>query len=163
MERSTDARTQQCASLSKVLGDKVSFASERSYTSSVSSYWSSQEVSLAPSCVVLPTSAEDVSVAIKTLYSQKLAGQDVSFAIRGGGHTPWAGSANIQDGVTIDMRGINGIQMSDDLEIAYVGAGAIWGEVYQKMDSLGLVVVGGRGASIGVGGLLTGGLFSFSP
>lgn len=41
--------------------------------------------------------------------------------------------------------------------IASVGAGAIWGEVYQKTDSLNLSVVGGRGASIGVGGLLTGG------
>ena len=163
MERSTDARTQQCTDLFKVLGDKVSYVSEGNYNSSMGSYWSSQEANLVPKCIVSPRSVDDVAAAIKTLYDQQLAGQDVSFAIRGGGHTPWAGSANIQDGVTIDMRAINGIEVSDDLSVTYVGAGAIWGDVYKKMDSLGLVVVGGRLATIGVGGLLTGGLFSILP
>lgn len=79
------------------------------------------------------------------------------FAIRGGGHTPWAGSANINGGVTIDMTSIKDVSVNQDQTIASVGAGAVWGDVYRKMDSLGLAVIGGRGSTIGVGGLLTGG------
>ena len=157
----TNIESPQCAGLSDVLSDKVSYASGAAYNSSLSSYWSAQEASLSPSCIVSPTSAEDVSTVIKTLYKQILAGQKRVFAIRGGGHTPWAGSANIDAGVTIDMRAINSVTVSDDRSIAYVGAGAVWGDVYRKTDSLGLAVVGGRGASIGVGGLTTAGGISY--
>ncbi len=65
--------------------------------------------------------------------------------------------SNINDGVTIDMRSISNVAVDEGKTAAFVGAGAIWGDVYRKMDSLGLAVVGGRGSSIGVGGLLTGG------
>ena len=37
------------------------------------------------------------------------------------------------------------------------GGGATWGDVYQKLQSTGLVSIGGRGTSLGVGGLMTGG------
>ena len=111
-----------------------------------------------PGCVVRPNSAQDVSTIIKTLVQcMDIDSASCKFAIRGGGHTPWIGSANIEGGVTIDMKQMDQIDVSEDKTIVSVGAGAIWGEVYKKTDSFGLSVVGGRGASIGVGGLLTGG------
>lgn len=83
-----------------------------------------------------------------------------NLAIRGGGHTPWAGSANINRGVTIDMRQINTVSVKGDRTQAMVGAGALWGDVHGAMDRVGLSIVGGRAASVGVGGLLTGGMNS---
>lgn len=118
----------------------------------MSSYWSIQEESLAPKCIVTPKTEKDVSTAVKALALLKC-----KFAIRGGGHTPWATSANIDNGVTIDMRFINAITVNQAKTVVSVGAGAVWGDVYRKIDSLGLAVIGGRGSSVGVGGLLTGG------
>ena len=125
---------------------------------SSSSHWSKQEESLAPSCIVSPTSAKDVETAVKTLALLSKTGVlGCKFAIRGGGHTPWAGSANINGGVTIDLRSINKVSVNAEGNVTSVGAGAVWGDVYRAMDAKNLTVVGGRGSSIGVGGLLTGG------
>lgn len=152
------ARSPQCEALSLALGSKVSYPTSSAYAQSESSYWSKQEESLAPSCIITPNSTDDVVTAVKTLTQLSKGGfLEVIFAIRGGGHTPWAGSANINGGVTIDLRSINTVTVNHEKTVASVGAGAIWGDVYRAMDSLGLAVVGGRGSSIGVGGLLTGG------
>lgn len=151
----------QCTALSLVLPKKVFYPASTSYGSSSSSYWSKQEESLSPKCIVAPTTANEVATTVKTLtFLGKTGVLGCRFAIRGGGHTPWAGSANIDGGVTVDMRGIRDVTVNVDKSVASVGAGAIWGDVYREMDALNLTVVGGRGSSIGVGGLLTGGGFS---
>jgi FAD/FMN-containing dehydrogenase len=78
-------------------------------------------------------------------------------AIRSGGHTPWAGAANINGGVTIDMSAINQVTVSADQMLTSIGPGARWIDVYLKLDALGLAVPGGRISEVGVGGLVTGG------
>ncbi|MCJ1405676.1 hypothetical protein MMC11_008905 [Xylographa trunciseda] len=83
------------------------------------------------------------------------------FAVRGGGHMSWAGAANIQDGITIDLSAINQVNVSENARITSVGGGARWEDVYLKLDAMGLAVAGGRVAEVGVGGLLTGGGNSF--
>ena len=153
-----DINLRQCTALSLALGDKVLFPASTAYAQSTSSYWSKQEEALAPSCIVQPTSTDDVVTAIKTLtLSDKGDSSKCNFAVRSGGHTPWAGSANINDGVTIDLSSINSVTINNERTVAFAGAGAIWGDVYRTMDAQGLAVVGGRGSSIGIGGLLTGG------
>ena len=115
---------------------------------------------MTPSCIVSPTSANDVETAVKTLISlSKTSVLACKFAIRGGGHTPWAGSANINAGVTIDLRSIDKVSVNAEGNVTSVGAGSVWGDVYRAMDAKKLTVVGGRGSSIGVGGLLTGGKY----
>ena len=49
--------------------------------------------------------------------------------------------------------------------IVSVGGGASWGQVYTVLQGTGVVPVGGRGFSLGVGGLVTGGgsMLSRSP
>lgn len=44
-------------------------------------------------------------------------------------------------------------------KILSAGGGATWGDVYQKLEFTGLISIGGRGTSLGVGGLTTGGWF----
>lgn len=50
------------------------------------------------------------------------------------------------------------IELSPDKKILSVGPGAHWNDVYEFLDSKGLTVVGGRQGSIGVGGLILGGM-----
>ena len=73
----------------------------------------------------------------------------------------WAGSANIANGVTIDLGALNSVSVSSDHSITSVGGGARWESVYLKLDAMELAVSGGRVADVGVGGLTTGGGNSF--
>ena len=148
----------QCKALTAVLGDKVSYPADGAYAQSLKSYCSQQEEQLAPACIIMPTSAEDVASVIKTLNSLNIANDSESpFALRGGGHTPYAGSANINGGITIDMRSIKNVEVSADQTITSIGGGAIWRDVYQKLAAMDLMVIGGRVSNVGVGGLTLGG------
>ncbi|KAI2782825.1 putative oxidoreductase [Daldinia loculata] len=158
-----------CLSLVALLGEKVAFPGNQKYNSSISSYHSQQESRLEPLCVVIPTTSEDVSIAVHSLSSTAEALGDnrqnsCQFAIRSGGHAGNAGAANIAGGVTIDLRSLNTIEVSEDKSTASVGVGALWGDVYSTLDPLGISVAGSRVAQVGVGGLtLGGGISYFSP
>ena len=107
-----------------------------------------------------PRSAEDVSSAVSVL--SLLSGQTgfsdaCKFAIRGGGHTPWGGSANIEGGVTIDLKFLNQVDVSPDQTVVSVGPGNRWVDVYLKLDAVGLAIPGGRVSDVGVSGLTLGG------
>ncbi|KAL8912284.1 MAG: hypothetical protein Q9171_002656 [Xanthocarpia ochracea] len=147
-----------CTALLTALPGRVSLPANEGYGASLKSYFSVQEAEIAPYCVVSPQNETDVSTAIKILAAP---GSTTKFAIRGGGHTVWKGSANIDDGVTIDMRAINTVSVSDDKTFTSVGAGALWKDVYTVLDAMGLATVGGRAAQVGVGGLTTGGGLSY--
>ena len=108
-----------------------------------------------------PETTNDVSLAVKVIKTFNYASV-CNFAIRGGGHTPWAGSANIDRGVTIDMRRIKSISVNREKTEAKVGAGAIWEDVHREMDRQGLSIIGGRASSVGVGGLTIGGMSNFN-
>lgn len=151
-----------CAALSDLLPGKVSYPGNPIYTESIKSYFSLQEQSLSPVCIVSPTLNSDVSTVVKTMakFREKHSrlGQ---FAIRSGGHTLFAGAANIDSGVTVDLSRLNSVILDSDRNVARVGTGARWIQVYQKLDLLNLTVAGGRVASVGVGGFLTGGGLSY--
>lgn len=143
-----------------VLDSKVSYPNQTQYTDSLGSYWSAQERSTSPRCIVEPRSVKDVSSAVfvLSLLSTRTGFTDAcKFAIRSGGHTPWSGSANIDGGVTIDMKFVNQVDVSPDQTVTSVGPGNRWVDVYLKLDVMGLAVPGGRVADVGVGGLTLGG------
>lgn len=153
----------QCSMLQWWLKDKVLFPKDHAYSSSVASYWSEQQSTLAPSCIVLPQNSKDVSRALWVLgaaarYTSYLAGTPCLFAIRGGGHTPYAGSSNIEQGVTIDLSFMKDVTVNDERTVTSIGPGARWLDVYLKLDSMDLAVSGGRVSSVGVAGLTLGGL-----
>ncbi|KAL9000313.1 MAG: hypothetical protein Q9169_001030, partial [Polycauliona sp. 2 TL-2023] len=157
-----------CQQLQAVLGEFVVFPEQVAYNLSLSTYWSQQEQTLTPSCFVSPQNTQDISKVIEVLSQYQESANSIEagckFAIRGAGHTPWAGSANIDGGVTIDMTSIDAVNVNPAETIVSVGAGARWSAVYQILDPLGLGVVGGRIADVGVGGLiLGGGLSYFAP
>ncbi|KAL4974750.1 FAD binding domain protein [Aspergillus desertorum] len=145
-----------CHDLTIALGAKVSYPDSAAYNASVSSYWSQQEQLLEPSCVISPTSAQDVSIAMTILVPRSC-----KFAIRSGGHGALAGIANIEEGVTIDLRALDGIQISPDASSVSVGPGQRWGNVYAALDARGVFVPGGRDSPVGVGGATLGGGFNY--
>lgn len=121
----------------------------------IDSYWSN-DAKLRPACILQPQSATDVAKAIVVL---KRAGQQ--FAVRSGGHTNWAGSNNISDGVTIDLRLLNSVQVDVTSQKVHLGPAATWAPVYDELVKHRLVVAGGREGEVGVGGLLLGGGISY--
>ena len=146
----------QCRTLSSRLPQKVFTRGDATYAESLRTYYSAQESDLHPSCIIRPESVIDVSIALKSLSASD--GHKCKFAIRGGGHTPFAGSANIARGVTFDLRAMNKITVRDDNSTTSVGGGARWADVYEKLDPLNLTVAGGRADVVGVGGLTTAGV-----
>jgi FAD/FMN-containing dehydrogenase len=97
---------------------------------------------------------EDVSAAVKTLAAYP----EVKFAVRSGGHAPHANSSNIENGVTIDLRGLNFIRDSKDRDdVVEVGPAVEWGDIYEHLDKTGRTCVGSRESSVGVAGFITGG------
>lgn len=71
------------------------------------------------------------------------------------------GASNIQRGVTIDLRGLNNIELSENQSIVSLGVGASWGNVYSQLDHFNLSVTGGRAFGVGIGGLSIGGGISY--
>jgi hypothetical protein len=142
--------------------------------STEASYWSLQESSLAPGCIVKPGSAQDVADIVSTLVATRSSPSTYDpprnrkagchFAIKAQGHSPASGFANTDSGVTIDLTTLHDIKVSDDHNTASVGAGADWLQVYAALDPIGKSVAGGRNGNVGVGGLtLGGGISYFSP
>ncbi|MCJ1472932.1 hypothetical protein MMC13_001581 [Lambiella insularis] len=118
-----------------------------------------------PRCIVKPRDVVDVSRIMRAVASDRQESTaKCKFAIRGGGHMMWAGAANVAGGVTIDLSAMNAVSVNAARGVTSVGAGAIWLDVYMKLDALGLAVAGGRDSNVGVAGLtLGGGLSYFAP
>lgn len=148
----------QCQSLSQKLPGKVSFPGSTIFEAEVNSYYSKQESDLVAQCRVSPTSAQDVSLAV-----QILTAGHCQFSVRSAGHMTWAGAANIAGpGIAIDLKSMNSTTVSADGTFATVLPGASWGPVYDALDPYNLTVVGGRSNTVGVGGFLLGGTYSYS-
>ena len=124
---------------------------DNDYTARQDSYWSNN-AKIKPACIVRPKSAKEVSAAVRTLVA---AGE--KFAVRSGGHMQWAGSNNIEGGVTIDLGLLDWTRFDGASETVDIGPGGRWHQVYTELHKHGRVVAGGRDGNVGVGGLLLGG------
>lgn len=188
-----------CSTLASQLPGQISYAKDADYAASIESYFY-QQARLGPQCIVYPKSASDVSRIVKTLVARR-----AKAAVRGGGHTPIANAANIENAVTIDLSSMNAVSLGalglssfqndtdssvgplsssaasnhlfepnnsdpsvsvqsfsnlssattgekaplNSPNILSAGGGATWGDVYKKLDTTGLISIGGRGTSLG--------------
>ncbi|KAK3984677.1 bifunctional solanapyrone synthase [Cladorrhinum sp. PSN332] len=145
--------------LTTVLGDNPASLSQlgsAEYEKDNGSYFSAFENEVKPSFIAKPTTVEQVQDLVRALRPHVLAGS-CRLAVRGAGHTPFAGSANIQDGVTIDMRGLKGIALSPDKYTVEISVGETWTAVYAELDKHGLSTSGGRVGRVGIAGFILGG------
>ncbi|KAK6215223.1 FAD binding domain-containing protein [Colletotrichum tabaci] len=155
-----------CEALAKSLGHSVvAFPNGAAYKLSVGSYFSLKEADLKPACIVMPNSAHDVSVAVRTLT----AGADIwdgkcQFAIRGGGHTPFKGAANMENGIVLDLKNLPALGISVDHKTITMSPSQTWDQVTEQLDPFDLSTLGARVAGVGVGGAVLGcGTSFFSP
>ncbi len=111
---------------------------------------------MAPQCVFKPTKPLDVSTAV--LISRLT---QCSFTVRSGGHSAVPGGSNIEDGITISFEKLNKISLAANKQIASFQPGNTWYDIYTTLEKDQFVVIGGRVASVGVGGLTLGGGFSY--
>ena len=140
---------------------RILYPGQTAYESRLDSYFDVKQQLITPNCIVQPKNTKEVSFAVKTLTS---GARPCKFAIRSGGHTPYAGASNIEDGVTIDLQYISAVQYDAKNSLVKVGPGARWNDVFTTLEPLGVITTGGRSSTVGVGGLtLGGGISYFTP
>ncbi|KAK8134766.1 FAD-binding domain-containing protein [Apiospora sp. TS-2023a] len=151
------ANSATCQVISTQFPGRVITRGASAYDSAQGSYYSGQERELMPDCIFMPATAAEVSQFVKVVTGRQ--GRDARFAIRSGGHTLWGGAANIDGGITVDMRLMNETSLSADRKTVGLGSGGRFHDVYHQLSPHNLTVMGGRVPSIGVGGFLSTGEF----
>jgi hypothetical protein len=104
-----------------------------------------------PALIIRCSSPDDVARAIAFARTH-----DAAIAVRGGGHNG-GGLGVVDDGVVIDLSGMNEVVVDPDAGSVRVGGGATWGEVDGATAEHGIVVPSGIISTTGVGGLTLGG------
>ena len=103
-----------------------------------------------PQYVARCDSPDDVALALAFAREQ---GLDVS--VRAGGHS--VTGMSLCDGVVLDVRGIDFVDVDRARRVARVGGGATWAQVDAATQAHGLATTGGRVSTTGVAGLTLGG------
>ncbi|CAJ2508078.1 Uu.00g092640.m01.CDS01 [Anthostomella pinea] len=110
-----------------------------------------------PSAIARPQSAEDVQALVRYCV-----GNGVDFNVRAGGHD-CAGRSQVHDALTIDLRDLHHVRISDDKTTASVGGGILFRELTKALGEEDLVTPVGTIASVGyVGWAILGGYGPFS-
>ncbi|KAK7402584.1 hypothetical protein QQX98_011655 [Neonectria punicea] len=146
-----------CSALAAVpaLKGKVYTPDNAKYALRLQTYYSAN-AALAPWCMVLPESTDDVSRMAKVISKEQCP-----FGMRSGAHSAWKGSNGVEKGVTVDFSYMNTTTYDAKKKIASIQPGSNWGESYEALNKYGVCTVGGRASVVGVGGFTTGGGYSF--
>lgn len=129
-------------------------ADKQSYSRPENLMWDGKQDDYSPVCRVTPTTSEDVAQILSVLVEEQC-----HFAVKSGGHSRIPNSSNSDGGVTIDLARISAVEINEKDGTAKIGSGALWLDVYKKLEEKDLMVVGGRVADVGVGGFILGGKF----
>jgi FAD/FMN-containing dehydrogenase len=104
-----------------------------------------------PAVIVGASGAADVIAAVGFARSN-----DLAIAVRGGGHSI-AGFSSCDDGIVIDLSALHSVRVDPGARRAYVGPGAVWGDVDHETQAHGLATTGGLVSTTGVAGFTLGG------
>jgi FAD/FMN-containing dehydrogenase len=111
----------------------------------------SLEVVRHPALIVRPVDAIDVSQVVSLARETGM-----ELAIRSGGHS-LAGFSTVDDGIVLDLSQMKGLEINIEEHTAWAEAGLTAGEYTFAAAEYGLATGFGDTASVGVGGLTTGG------
>jgi FAD/FMN-containing dehydrogenase len=104
-----------------------------------------------PAVIVTASGAADVITAVGFARSN-----DLAIAVRGGGHSI-AGFSSCDDGIVIDLSQMRSVRIDPNARRAYVGPGAVWGDVDHETQAHALATTGGLVSTTGVAGFTLGG------
>ena len=104
-----------------------------------------------PAVIVRPRDTDDVAATVAFARANGL-----EIAVRGGGHS-LAAHSTVENGLVIDLRHLDSIDIDVEKRIARVGGGATAGAVTAAAGDHGLVIGFGDTGSVGVGGITLGG------
>lgn len=115
-------------------------------------------VDLVPAYLIQPRSAQDVALAVQ--FSRE---RDLPLTVKCGGHSAAGYSLNA-GGTVLDLSLMKGIDLDRDTRVLRVQLGARWEDVYDFLfaTGTGLIPVGGGCLTVGLGGFLLGGGYSFT-
>ncbi|MBS9532902.1 FAD-binding oxidoreductase [Mycobacterium sp. M1] len=104
-----------------------------------------------PAVILQCRTRDDVVAAVRYAVDSGL-----QIAVRGGGHSV-AGHSASEGGVVIDLSLMRKVEVDVEQRVAYVDAGATWGDVDRVTSAHGLACPGGVVSTTGVGGFSLGG------
>ncbi|KAL4802587.1 hypothetical protein BDV18DRAFT_154258 [Aspergillus unguis] len=138
------------------LSSRLLHPTDAAYEPRIQSYWA-LNTRQHPYCIFQPHTAGEVSIAVSTLFAENSTGAgDWHLAIRAGGHNLRYAN-NIDNGVTIDLLYLNQTRYDKQTNVASLGPGSKWQDVYAELHKYGAIATGGRDGDVGVGGFLLGG------
>ncbi|KAJ4368371.1 hypothetical protein N0V83_006728 [Neocucurbitaria cava] len=120
------------------------------------SYFTAFNNDITPSSIACPESVDKVARLVREAVHC-----NAEIGVRGGGHTPWKGAANLEDRLVIDMRNLTGVTVNTEKSTVSIRAGERWGNVYETLAAEGLATIGGRVSRVGAIGLTLGGGLSY--
>lgn len=104
-----------------------------------------------PAAIAAPRDASEVAALVR--WANDIG---VKITVRGGGNDFWARSI-AHDALAIDMRGIDGVDVSDDCRTAVVGGGVVMRDLITRLDELDLMTPTGNTWIIGYAGWMSNG------
>jgi FAD/FMN-containing dehydrogenase len=119
------------------------------YDEITKSYFSELERELKPASYLTPRSASQTADLVKAIKPFSDRG---SVAICGSRQQATPGVANVQDGLTIHLRNLRGVNIDSENKLVRVAAGEKMGNVYEQLVAAGLGVTGNRHSTGGIGG-----------
>jgi FAD/FMN-containing dehydrogenase len=108
-----------------------------------------------PAAIVICDDVRDVQHAIRWAREER-----VPLSARSGGHSYEAFSV-LDDGLVVDLSGLNAVDIDRQRGEAIVGAGVRLGDLYRRLGDGGFTLSAGTCPSVGIAGLTLGGGFGF--
>lgn len=122
------------------------------YEDARNGFWALEQAQCKPHCIVQPCKSQELSDVMRILRNT-----GSPFGVKSGGHGRLAGESSVSSGVLIDLKRLDKVELSADKTSCKVGPGNNWKSVYGHLNPQGLMVVGGRASTVGVGGFCVSG------